>query len=130
MLASPVQMASVAAAVATGRWRAPILITAPKRRAGPVVPALAPVVVSTLRSFMASVIQGNGTAAGKGLPADSFGKTGTAEFGNANPPHTHAWYIGYHGNLAFAVIVEGGGVGGRVAAPLAANFLNALAGQA
>ena len=46
-----------------------------------------------------------------------FGKTGTAEFGNANPPQTHAWFIGYRGNLAFAVIVEGGGVGGRVAAP-------------
>ena len=55
-----------------------------------------------------------------------FGKTGTAEFGSANPPQTHAWFIGYEGNLAFAVIVEGGGVGGHVAAPLAAAFLNAL----
>ena len=50
-----------------------------------------------------------------------FGKTGTAEFGSGNPPQTHAWFIGYRGNLAFAVIVEGGGVGGRVAAPLAAR---------
>ena len=75
---------------------------------------------------MASVVQPGGTAAGAGLPPDTFGKTGTAEFGNANPPQTHAWFIGYRGNLAFAVIVEGGGVGGRVAAPLAARFLNAL----
>ena len=75
---------------------------------------------------MASVVQSGGTAAGAGLPSGTFGKTGTAEFGNGNPPPTHAWFIGYRGNLAFAVIVEGGGVGGRVAAPLAAQFLDAL----
>jgi cell division protein FtsI/penicillin-binding protein 2 len=75
---------------------------------------------------MASVIRGKGTAAGAGLPPDSFGKTGTAEFGNGNPPETHAWFIGFRGNLAYAVIVEGGGVGGAVAAPLAAGFLRAL----
>ena len=90
------------------------------------MPALDPKVVAALRSFMASVPQTGGTAAGAGLPPGTFGKTGTAEFGNANPPHTHAWFIGYRGNLAFAVIVEDGGVGGRVAAPLAAKFLNAL----
>ena len=78
---------------------------------------------------MASVVQSGGTAAGAGLPPDVFGKTGTAEFGNANPPETHAWFIGYRGNVAFAVIVEGGGVGGRVAAPLAAKFLDALASE-
>ena len=88
------------------------------------MPALAPVIRSTLQSFMASVVRTGGTAAGKGLPADSFGKTGTAEFGNDNPPHTHAWFIGFRGNLAYAVIVEDGGVGGRVAAPLAAKFVN------
>ena len=76
---------------------------------------------------MASVVRPGGTAAGSGLPLDSFGKTGTAEFGSGNPPPTHAWFIGYRGDLAYAVIVEGGGVGGRVAAPLAAGFLTALA---
>lgn len=126
VLASPVQMASVAAAVAAGRWRAPTLVTLPARAVNPVGPPLSPVVVSALRSFMASVVRKGGTAAGAGLPADSFGKTGTAEFGSANPPMTHAWFIGYEGNLAYAVIVEGGGVGGTVAAPLAAGFLRAL----
>jgi len=119
-------MASVAAAVATGRWRAPLLVTEPRRPTPPAVPALNPVVVSTLQSFMASVVRTGGTAAGTGLPPDSFGKTGTAEFGSGNPVPTHAWFIGYRGNLAYAVIVEDGGVGGRVAAPLAAGFLAAL----
>jgi cell division protein FtsI/penicillin-binding protein 2 len=126
VLASPVQMASVAATVAAGRWRAPALVTSPARTSNPVGPTLAPAVVSTLRSFMASVVRPGGTAAGAGLPLDSFGKTGTAEFSRGNPPPTHAWYIGYRGNLAYAVIVEGGGVGGQVAAPLAAGFLRAL----
>jgi cell division protein FtsI/penicillin-binding protein 2 len=77
---------------------------------------------------MASVVQSGGTAAGAGLPAGTYGKTGTAEFGTGNPPATHAWFIGFRGSVAFAVIVEGGGVGGRVAAPLAARFLAALPG--
>jgi cell division protein FtsI/penicillin-binding protein 2 len=125
VLASPLQMASVAAAVASGQWRAPVLITKP---ASPPTsaPAIDPAILATLRGFMASVEAPGGTAAGAGLPAGVFGKTGTAEFGNANPPETHAWFVGYRGDLAFAVIVEGGGVGGRVAAPLAAKFLSAL----
>ena len=45
--------------------------------------------------------------------------------GSAQPPQTHAWFIGYRGDVSFAVLVEGGGVGGEVAAPIAANFLKA-----
>jgi len=126
VLASPAQMASVAAAVAAGRWLAPNLVTQPALRPVAAPAPLDPVVDSTLKSFMASVVRSGGTAAGAGLPDGTFGKTGTAEFGSGNPPPTHAWFIGFRGNLAFAVIVEGGGVGGRVAAPLAAAFLRDL----
>jgi cell division protein FtsI/penicillin-binding protein 2 len=52
--------------------------------------------------------------------------TGTAEFGDAENPPTHAWFVGIDGEVAFAVLVEGGGVGGRVAAPIAGRFLRAL----
>jgi cell division protein FtsI/penicillin-binding protein 2 len=118
---SPLQMASVAAAVASGTWRPPSLVAGSSER----LPSheLPGVVVSGLRDFMAAVVQsGTGTAAA--LPgAPVSGKTGTAEFGTASPPATHAWFIGFRGDLAFAVLVEGGGVGGRVAAPLARRFL-------
>ncbi len=127
VLASPVQMASVAAAVASGHWRDPVLTTDPAPPAVSAAPLDAGV-VATLRSFMAGVVAPGGTAAGAGLPPGVFAKTGTAEFGPANPPQTHAWFIGYRGSIAFAVIVEGGGVGGRVAAPLAAKFLAAFPG--
>ena len=121
-------MAAVAAAVDSGMWRAPVLVrdvSAPPRATLPLDPA----VVSTLRSFMRQVVADpRGTAHGAGLPGDVAGKTGTAEVGNDVPPKTHAWFIGYRGNLAFAVLVEQGGVGGRVAAPIGAKFLHALGG--
>jgi cell division protein FtsI/penicillin-binding protein 2 len=54
------------------------------------------------------------------------GKTGTAEFGTGTPLPTHAWFIGFRQGIGFAVLVEGGGVGGRVAVPIAARFAAAL----
>jgi cell division protein FtsI/penicillin-binding protein 2 len=68
----------------------------------------------------------SGTAAGAGLPSGTIGKTGTAEFGGGNPPATHAWFVGARGDVAFAVVVYGGGVGGAVAAPIAAKFLSGI----
>ncbi|HEY2430772.1 MAG TPA: penicillin-binding transpeptidase domain-containing protein [Acidimicrobiales bacterium] len=120
---SPLQMASIAAAVANGAWQPPRLVAAaPPGTSSPLPPS----VVTNLRLFMRSVVtSGTGTAANvAGDPV--FGKTGTAEFGSGNPPRTHAWFIGWRDNTAFAVIVEGGGFGGDVAAPLAARFLAGL----
>ncbi len=123
VLASPLHMASVAAAVASGTWRAP-RVTGPPSAVAPI--ALAPATVSVLADLMREVVRtGTGTAAAV-VGQEVAGKTGTAEFGNADPPATHAWFIGFRGSLAFAVLVEGGGVGGEVAAPIAARFLAAV----
>jgi cell division protein FtsI/penicillin-binding protein 2 len=125
---SPLHMASVAAAVAAGAWHQPILIAGTGATA--TVTPLDAVVAGKLRTLMGLVVSDpGGTGVAARLPGTPvFGKTGTAEFGTANPPQTHAWFVGFRGNLAFAVIVEGGGVGGRVAAPLAAKFLSQLPG--
>jgi cell division protein FtsI/penicillin-binding protein 2 len=116
-------MALVAATVANGRWRQPKLVAegdgdSPDEAPDP----LDPKVAGTLRTLMRQVVT-EGTAAPAGLPAGVGGKTGTAEFGTGDPLPTHAWFIGFRGDLAFAVVVEDGGVGGRVAAPVAARFL-------
>lgn len=123
---SPLAMANVAATVDSGSLHLPRLVSGAADDTAP-AQALDPNVVADLRSMMQAVVSSPlGTAAGAGLPAGTLGKTGTAEFGNANPPQTDAWFIGYHGDLAFAVLVVGGGVGGAVAAPIATKFLNAV----
>ena len=85
--------------------------------------------MGTLRDLMRAVVtEGTGTAL-KGVPGGPVhGKTGTAEFGTKNPPDTHAWFTGYQSDVAFAVVVEGGGFGAKAAAPIAADFLTRLAG--
>ena len=124
VVASPLQMALVAATVADGRWRQPTLVAGEAAEADPPEP-LDPKVATTLRTLMRQVVT-EGTAAPAGLPGKVGGKTGTAEFGTGDPLPTHAWFIGFRGDLAFSVMVEDGGVGGRVAAPVAARFLRGL----
>ena len=81
----------------------------------------------TLRNLMRQVVT-SGTAKGAGLPDGVAGKTGTAEFGSGDNQPTHAWFIGFRDDLAVAVVVEGGGVGGEVAAPIAAQFFRTVGG--
>ena len=122
VLVTPLQMASVAATVASGVHRATTFrhVDAP-----PAGTALPPGIAPTLQSLMQRVVS-EGTAASAHLPPGTAGKTGTAEFGSGDPPQTHAWFIGFRGDLAFAVLVEDGGFGGKVAAPLARDFLRRL----
>lgn len=121
--ASPLLMATVAAAVDDGTWRQPKLV--PGDAATTPLPAQ---VLDPLRQMMRSVVT-SGTGRAADLPGTPvFGKTGTAEYGTANPPLTHAWFVGFRGRLAFAVFVETGASGGTVAAPVAARFLAAVPG--
>ncbi len=124
--ASPLHMASVAAAVASGTWRQPTLILEPARPAEVQPNDLGPEVTAALQRMMRSVVtSGTGGAVAR-AGSDISGKTGSAEFGTEDPPRTHAWFIGYRDGLAFSVLVEGGGAGGSVAAPIAAKFLRLL----
>jgi cell division protein FtsI/penicillin-binding protein 2 len=124
-LVNPLSQASMAGAVEDGTWRPPqlVLSPAPKQTAKP--QQLGSTVLSTLRPMMRAVVT-TGTAANVGFPAGVFGKTGTAEFGSAQNPRAHAWFVGYQGDLAFAVLVEGGGVGADASAPIANAFLRNL----
>lgn len=134
--ASALHMATVAAAVASGTWRSPILEV--DREPAATIPLDRGRAVA-LRQMMERVVaDGTGTAAAvEGLEVS--GKTGSAEFGTGDPIPTHAWFIGYvsggkgaAADLAFAVLIEGGGSGGEDAAPLAGRFLrelDALAGR-
>lgn len=122
VLTTPLNMASVAATVASGVRRP---TTFRRLDAAPAGTPLPPGIAPTLQALMQRVVI-EGTARGARLPAGTAGKTGTAEFGSGTPPQTHAWFIGFRGDLAFAVLVEDGGFGGKVAAPLARAFLEQL----
>ncbi|WP_459800046.1 penicillin-binding transpeptidase domain-containing protein [Herbidospora sp. RD11066] len=120
IIASPLIMASVAAAIADGTWRPPTLVPGLKQKAEE--RPLPDGVADELRGMMHAVVS-KGTAKAAGLPSGAYGKTGTAEYGSGPELPSHAWFHGYRGDVAFAIVVEGGGGGGKVAAPVAADFL-------
>lgn len=117
---APAHMASVAAAAASGTWRQPHVVVDDDVTEGAPLPQTT---VDALASMMRRVVtDGTGTAADVAGRAVR-GKTGTAEVGGGAE---HAWFIGHSGDVAFAVLVEDGGAGGTVAAPIAAEFVAAL----
>jgi cell division protein FtsI/penicillin-binding protein 2 len=121
---TPLGLAGVAAAVQSGRWRQPRLVSSDPSKTGPALPESE---LSTLRDLMRQVVtRGTAATAFAGVAGEIAGKTGTAEFGEEDPPETHAWFIAYRDDLAVAVLVEKGRSGGSVAAPIAAKFFSAL----
>jgi hypothetical protein len=117
---TPLQMASVAATVANGGYRVPHFVDRLDNTGSTPLP---PGTAATLQSLMRLVVS-SGTGRKAALPGTPVsGKTGTAEFGTADPPKTHAWFISFRGDLAASVIVEDApGFGGDIAAPIAADF--------
>ena len=140
---TPLQMATVAAAIANGGvLMAPHVVREVRDEDGQVIRrigpdewkrAVSPTTAAAVTSMMVSVVRaGTGTAAA--VPGHTVaGKTGTAE-APGGPPH--AWFIGFAPaeapRFAIAVIVERGGdigdeaTGGRVAAPVAGRVLGAV----
>lgn len=135
IVTSPLHMALLAAMVANhGQMMHPYIVDKVVTNSGVLVQKysskvwLTPVgseVADEVARMMADVVaQGTGTRAqiGKRIVA---GKTGTAE-----NPHgaSHAWFIGFapldNPQVAIAVIVENGGEGGLVAAPIAREVLS------
>ncbi len=81
---------------------------------------------AALADMMRAVVTSGHTGFLASVPgAPVAAKTGTAEFGNDNPPKTHAWIVAVHGDLAVAVFVEEGGLGATVSGPLLKEFLTA-----
>ena len=129
VVASPFQMARVAAAIANGgqlpqgRW----IANESNDRTQPPQPVIGPDVAATISRFMREVVtQGTGRSAA-GAPVQIAGKTGTAELADAP---SHAWFIGFAPYLAgkrmaFAVLIENGQYGGTYAAPAAAALVAA-----
>ncbi|MEX0705484.1 MAG: penicillin-binding transpeptidase domain-containing protein [Nitriliruptoraceae bacterium] len=118
---SALHMASVAAATWAGTWHQPYLLVDD----GP--GASSRLTVGTIeplgRLLRAAVVDGTGRAAD--VDGQTVrGKTGTAQGTGGE----HAWFVGTHEGLGFAIVIEGGGSGGDQAAPIAARFVQRLTG--
>jgi len=132
VLISPFKMARVAAAIAAGgrmpegRW---IGDESNPRNDGPVeiLPAAqAEFIAGAMRRV---VTEGTARHAMAGEAAGIAGKTGTAQLDAGMP---HAWFAGFapfdgasSKRLAFAVLVEHGGYGGAISAPIAREVMEA-----
>jgi cell division protein FtsI/penicillin-binding protein 2 len=127
-LVSPLVMASAAASIARGQFKQPKLVTDPAvSKPAADGPALKQSTVDAMKLMMRKVVtDGTGTKC-KNVPgAPIYGKTGTAEHDTAHPELTHSWFMGFRGDIAFAVFVEDGGSSIAAAVPLTAQFFTAL----
>ncbi|MDR1775642.1 MAG: FtsW/RodA/SpoVE family cell cycle protein [Actinomycetes bacterium] len=81
--------------------------------------------VHLVQDAMKQVVASGSGAAARISGVEVAGKTGTAEVGSTKP--NNAWFIGFAPAddpvVAVAVLVEGGGLGGRVAAPVARSVI-------
>lgn len=124
VLASPLMMAMVSAAVDSGVARTPTLL--PGLLPGVRLDELDPTRIGQLQAMMRQVVT-DGTATSLDLPGlRVHAKTGTAEYEQGKGTGTNAWLIGYRGDVAFAVLVENGKSGSEDAAPIVETFLNEL----
>jgi penicillin-binding protein 2 len=144
VLVTPMQVARFMAAVANGgvlwkprlveRIERPdrgVLYSDPGQVAGHV--ELSPAVWAFLRQALWAVVN-DGTGVGAKIPGiDIAGKTGTAQMishSKAEKGQDHAWFAAFapvrDPEVVVVVLVERGGKGGQVAAPIARRILNAI----
>jgi penicillin-binding protein 2 len=145
VLVTPMQVARMMAAIANGGilWK-PRLVERVERADGTLAYAsaskmtgqvnLSPVVLAFLRSALVGVVNEGGTGAAARLPGVSIaGKTGTAQSvakSDASKGQDHAWFASFapanDPQVVLVVLVERGGKGGQVAAPIARQIYQAI----
>ena len=129
VVASPLRMAGVVAAVASnGELRDVRVTSKPVPDPPPSLRWISPKAAAKLRGYMREAVTAGTGRMLAGHSVAIAGKTGTAQVDNAK---SHAWFVGFapytrvHRQIAFAVVVENAGYGGRVAAPLAGDIVSA-----
>jgi penicillin-binding protein 2 len=145
LLVTPLQVARFMAAVANGGvlWK-PRLVQRVERPDRGVVwrddgrvtghVELSPLVWAFLRQSLWAVVNDGGTgAAARTRGVDVAGKTGTAQLvakSKSDKGQEHAWFAAFapaqDPEVVVVVLVERGGKGGQVAAPIARRLLNAI----
>jgi cell division protein FtsI/penicillin-binding protein 2 len=122
VVVSPFGLALAASTVASGTMAKPALVRGAQTTLDNAPGPIAAPVLEAMRAMMREVVT-DGTATGLAGLGDVRGKTGTAQFGDGT--HSHGWFAGYRGDLAFAVLITDSG-GSGVAVQATARFLGAL----
>jgi hypothetical protein len=120
LTASPLAMASIAATIASGRFRQPYLTAG-----GPLVTAKPlPVTTDTWLKEMMRAVVTSGTAAAIGFGPGVYAKTGTADINGQGQPNS--WLIAFEPSrdVAVACLVVNAGYGAQVAGPEVRAFLD------
>lgn len=133
-LATPLQMAMVAAAVANGgTLMKPYYVDSISTYDGDEVKTfksssyasvMSAAEAETIGNYMITTVKSGTASALSGASYTAAGKTGSAEYDTASGERgTHSWFVGYsnvdHPDLAIAVIAEDGGSGSAAAVPIA-----------
>jgi cell division protein FtsW (lipid II flippase) len=129
VLASPLKLARLAAAIAAGGKVVPVRWTtsAAPVKGGIDARFLSAADAALLSGYMREVVtSGTGRTLQSNVVAIA-GKTGTAEVGDGA---AHSWFVGFapadsSRRIAFAVLVENAGYGARTAAPIAGDLVTA-----
>ncbi|MGQ0840074.1 penicillin-binding transpeptidase domain-containing protein [Actinokineospora sp.] len=122
VVASPFGMAIVAATVASGSVPKPVLVRGSETKIDTTPEPVPVAVLGPVRDMMREVVTAGTAGALAPLP-DVRGKTGTAQFGDGT--RSHGWFVGYQGDLAFAVLITDAGESGP-AVQATSRFLGAL----
>jgi Penicillin binding protein transpeptidase domain len=122
LTASPLAMASVAATVADGTFRQPILVPGTKQVTATALPASTD---AQLKEMMQAVVT-SGTAAGVGFGPGVYAKTGTADIQGQEQPNS--WIVAFDPaqDVAVAGLVVNAGYGAQFAGPEAKAFLDSF----
>jgi cell division protein FtsI/penicillin-binding protein 2 len=100
---SPLAMALIAADVDTGIAHSPVLVTRPGGSHHAARLPLRPSVIATVRQLMRGTVRGAARQADLAGPP-VYGQAGTAPLGSGRHQRWAAWFVGYRGDLAFAVL--------------------------
>ena len=140
LLVTPVHMCMIASAIANnGKMMEPRLIGKIISQTGEIrLPfestffkqATSSKNAEIIKEYMREVVE-NGTATRANVNGMKIhGKTGSAE---ATSTTTHAWFVGFNAQenlpIAVSVFVEGGNIGGKVAAPVAHDIFSYIKGH-
>ncbi|MCQ2501945.1 MAG: penicillin-binding protein 2, partial [Lachnospiraceae bacterium] len=132
-LATPVQMAMIAQAIANGgEMLRPIFVNEVMNAKGDTIrtekieslgSVMSPEEAAALIPLMEEVVNRGTAMELSDLGYQVAGKTGTAQYGDVEEDKAHSWFVGFSEvgdrDIALAVIVEGGGNGIAPAVPVA-----------